>query len=129
MKVRRGSTALLPSSLRHAEADKGQMASTIWVDESGEESLSIGTKELAQGCDLPTRLSTKLTLRSDWRISVGGHPRALEPPPLRRGFCLSSAGKASELRGIVMACFFVTGAQCESHESVSEEIADTELSS
>jgi hypothetical protein len=28
-----------------------------------------------------------------------------------------------------MACFFVTGAQCESHESVSEEIADTELSS
>jgi hypothetical protein len=46
MKVRSGSTALLPSSLRHTTEERGQMASTIWVDES-------------------TRLSTKLTFRSD----------------------------------------------------------------
>jgi hypothetical protein len=61
--------------------DSGQMASTIWVDVS-------------------TRLSTKLTFRSLWRIKDGGQPvRVVEPVLLRRGFCRSSAGTASCCRG------------------------------
>ena len=34
MKVRSGSTALVPNSLRHTTEESGQIASTIWVDES-----------------------------------------------------------------------------------------------
>lgn len=72
------------------------MASTIWVDESrveverglrGKECISHG---------LPTRLSTKLTLRSLWRIRAGGHP-VLEVVQLevRLGFCRSSCGTSA----------------------------------
>jgi hypothetical protein len=35
MKVRRGNTPLLPISLRHATDERGQIASTIWAEESG----------------------------------------------------------------------------------------------
>jgi hypothetical protein len=52
----------------------------------------------------------------------------LGPPPLRRGFCLNSEGKAFELHGMV-GSFVLTGAHWESHESLSEVMADRVLSS
>jgi hypothetical protein len=73
------------------------MASTIWVDESKvevERGLRGGE---CNSHDLPTRLSTKLTLRSLWRIRAGGHPdRETTLPEVRLGFCRSSRGTSTE---------------------------------
>lgn len=44
---------------------------------------------------LPTRLSTKLTLRSHWRTSGGGQPERVELAPVRRGCRRGCAGSAS----------------------------------
>jgi hypothetical protein len=69
MNVRKGRTPFAPISFRQGTDERGQIASTIWVEES-------------------TRLSTKLTLRSHCRTNVGGHPvRVVDPTLVLRGCC------------------------------------------
>lgn len=63
------------------------MASTICVDESmfKVECMHMGIKS-HRSC-LPTRLSTKLILRSVWRFKAGGHPvLEIELEEVRLGF-------------------------------------------
>ena len=93
MKVRRGRTALLLCSLRQITEESGQIASTIWVDESVQGCIKHWIR-VSRGkyCDLPTRLSTKLILRSDCRTSAGGAADRACDPAVRRGFWRSSAG-------------------------------------
>jgi hypothetical protein len=93
MNVRRGRTPLLPISLRQTTEERGQIASTIWAEESGEGLLSEGTYFRISYFGLPTRLSTKVTFRSHCRTKEGGHPvRVLAPIEVLRGCCLCSEG-------------------------------------
>lgn len=140
MNVRRGKTALLPSSLRHTTEDRGQIASTIWVEESAERAKHWFSGSRGNSCHLPTRLSTKLTLRSDCRTRAGGQPpRAVrQPAAVRLAFCRNSAGTASasrwwsERRWLTRLWVLVAARlerQNVSHESESDVLADIEESS
>jgi hypothetical protein len=106
MKVRRGRTPLLPISLRQTTEERGQMASTIWAEESGRGLLSGRGLSGIHYLGLPTRLSTKLTLRSHWRTSWGGQPVRVELALDRRGCCrwgATSAGILSFGQHVVIA--------------------------
>lgn len=84
MKVRRGRTALVPSSLRQTADERGQMASTIWVDESRRrviKRVSRSTLELVQvrptneavdEVDLAVGLSDQRRGAGSFRVRAGG---------------------------------------------------------
>lgn len=88
-----------PSSARQGMDDNGQMASTICVDES-------------------TRLSTKLTLRSLWRVNAGGHPDLeIVLEEVRLGFWRIAGGTSCEACDVCLGHAF---ASCTRSQESSE---------
>jgi hypothetical protein len=84
MKLRSGKTGLSEVTFRQATDERGQMASTICVDESRRTTVKRTKEKSESSHNIPTRLSTKLTFRSDCRTRAGGQgARALE---VLRGF-------------------------------------------
>ena len=75
---------------------------------------------------LPTRLSTKLTFRSHWRINAGGHPD-LEVALLlvRRGFFLSSRGTSIRVRLHAASVCEAKESHCsdESKDEIEREVS------
>src|ERR1700712_3139431 len=120
MNVRRGRTVLLPISLRQGTDERGQIASTIWAEESGGRVIERGY--LFEDCHfLPTRLSTKVTFRSHCRTKEGGHVVALD----LRG-CWRCSGQISTAESLFLGQCMAMGSQ---EDSMSEDPLVTEESS